>query len=82
MLENKNIKCWAIKEKENVEQFKEKNQDFEFSWLDSILGFVSVKEKNYSTLVKMVRQTLFQTIVIGVKTIAIEERDWALPWIQ
>lgn len=52
MLENKNIKCWAIKEKENVEQFKEKNQDFEFSWLDSILGFVSVKEKNYSDTLK------------------------------
>ena len=36
-----------------------------------------VKEKFILTLVKMVRRTLFRTIVIGVKTITIGKRDGA-----
>ena len=35
-----------------------------------------VKEKIILTLVKMLRKTLLRTIVIGVKTIPIGERDW------
>lgn len=34
-----------------------------------------VKEQFILTLVKMVRRTLFRTVVIGVKTVTVEARD-------
>lgn len=44
-----------------------------------LLWLSIAKEKVILTLVKMVRKTLFGTISIVVKTIAVGERNWAQP---
>lgn len=41
-------------------------------------SIITVKEKVILTSVKAIRNTLFGTITIGVKTVAIELRDQAL----
>lgn len=41
-----------------------------------IVGDGDTKEKNFLTLIKVERKSSFRTILIGVKTIAIVERNW------
>ena len=41
-----------------------------------------LKTKTILALVKMVRKTLFQTIAIGVRTMAVGQKDWTQPWTQ
>lgn len=51
-----------------------------FAWLHIIIHSSCMyvdKEKLHWILVKMARETLFETVAIGIKVIAIGERDWA-----